>query len=163
MVNLQESRRRRYVSVTIEITWNSLLISSKAHSINHLDILLCMSSVFLSSLCISSYFLKAMSELFKSEMLETSFILHKEPYINQVSNVYDIKRSVCFLKRTPNISRFNSSCVIGYIKNKILVFTLTMNKKHMSKRVLSKTSFEYTQSNPQCDSIYTNMQTLKCT
>lgn len=94
----------------------------------------------------------AMSELFKSEMLETSFILHKEPYINQVSNVYDMKRSVCFLKRTPNISRFNSSCIIGYIENKILVFTLTMNKKHMSKRVSSKTSFEYTESNPQCDS-----------
>lgn len=163
MVNLQESRRRRYVSVTIEITWNSLLISSKAHSINHLDTLLCISGVFLPSLCISSYSLKSMSELFKSEMLETSFILHREPYINQDSNVYDMKRSICFLKRTPNISRCNSSCVISYIENKILVFTLTMNKKYMSKRVSSKTSFEYTESNPQCVSIYTNMQTLKRT
>lgn len=163
MVNLQESRRRRYVSVTIEITWNSLLISSKAHSINHLDTLLRISGVFLPSLCISSYSLKSKSELFKSEMLETSFILHREPYINQVSNVYDMKRSICFLKRTPNISRCNSSCVISYIENKILVFTLTMNKKYMSKRVSSKTSFEYTESNPQCVSIYTNMQTLKRT
>lgn len=95
--------------------------------------------------------------------LETSFILHREPYINQVSNVYDMKKSICFLKRTPNISRCNSSCVISYIENKILVFTLTMNKKYMSKRVSSKTSFEYTESNPQCVSIYTNMQTLKRT
>lgn len=43
------------------------------------------------------------------------------------------------------------------------MFILTMNKNYTSKGVLSKPSFYNTKSNPHCDSIYTNTQTIKYT